>query len=224
VPGRGGSSSGRSRRAGTAPPRRLAFRAVRTDAELRTARRVFREYLAWLLAHREVTAFSDAILARGRADLEREIEELPGAYRPPGGDLLLARIGRTTIGCGAFRRLRPGVAELKRIYVRPSARGFGFGRRVTRALLARATRLGYRRVVLDTLPTMTAAIELYRSLGFRPVRPYWPHPVPGALFLGRPLPRSRRRGSGRRALTERRGPRSERPPGRARRRRPHPSQ
>jgi putative acetyltransferase len=185
---------------------------VQSPADLEAAGRLFREYLGWLLAHREVTAFSDAILERGRIDFEREISNLPGEYADPGGGLLLAVRGRSLVGCGAFRRVREGVAELKRIYVRSGARGFGVGRRLTLELLDRVRRRGYRRVVLDTLPTMTAAIALYRSLGFRPVRAYWPNPVPGALFFGLslrrrpgdPLPPPTGR---RRPLTVGRGPR-----------------
>ena len=46
---------------------------------------------------------------------------------------------------------------------------------------------GYRRISLDTLPSMTAAVRLYTSMGFRPVEPYVFNPIPGAMFLGRDL-------------------------------------
>ncbi len=177
----------------------FVVRTVRSARDLATARGLFREYLAWLVAHREVTAFADEILERGRADFEQEIARLPGEYAPPGGGIVLAVRARRPLGCGAFRRVRPGTVELKRIYVRSAARGVGLGRGITLALLDRARRRGYRRVLLDTLPTMTAAIALYRSLGFRPVRRYWRHPVPGALFFGLTLRTPRRSPGGRRA-------------------------
>ena len=75
------------------------------------------------------------------------------------------------------------VGEIKRLYVRPDARGARLGRRITRALLNRARKLGYDRVVLDTLPNMKAAIAIYRGMGFVPIRPYWAHPYPDALFF-----------------------------------------
>jgi ribosomal protein S18 acetylase RimI-like enzyme len=75
------------------------------------------------------------------------------------------------------------VGEIKRVYVRPEGRGQGIGRRLTRAALDEAKRLGYHRVVLDTLPSMGSAVALYRKMGFRPIPAYWKHPVPGALFF-----------------------------------------
>jgi putative acetyltransferase len=161
----------------------VSIRLARTPDDISVATTLMKEYRNWLAAHREITAFPDRVLRRGLIDLDAEIEALPGAYRPPGGALLLARVGRTPIGCAALRRLRRSVGEIKRIYVRPQYRGHGVGRRLTRAALDRARRCGYRRAVLDTLPTMSAAIEIYRREGFAPIPPYWNHPVSGALFF-----------------------------------------
>lgn len=119
---------------------------------------------------------------------DREVADLPGAYAPPHGALLLVLRDGAPVGCGALRPLGAGTGELKRIYLRPAARGTGLGRRITEALLSRAASLGHRRVVLDTIVgKMDAAIALYRSLGFSEIAPYTENPVPGALFLGRDL-------------------------------------
>jgi ribosomal protein S18 acetylase RimI-like enzyme len=122
-------------------------------------------------------------------DLERELAELPGAYAPPRGRLLLARgDGGSPAGCVALRPLGPDVCEMKRLYVRPAYRSRGLGRAVVAAILNAARNIGYRRMVLDTLATMAAARALYESFGFRPIAPYYDNPIGCAVYLGRELP------------------------------------
>jgi putative acetyltransferase len=114
---------------------------------------------------------------------DREVAELPGAYAPPGGTLLLAMLDEQPVGCVALRALEDGACELKRLYVRPGARGRGVGRLLCGAVIAAAQSCGYARVRLDTLPQMTEAIALYRALGFGPAEPYRYNPLPGAMFM-----------------------------------------
>ncbi len=112
-------------------------------------------------------------------DFDRELDELPGAYAAPHGALLLAR-GE---GCVGLRPIDETTCEMKRLYVRPSARGTGLGRRLAEAIVAEARRLGYSHMRLDTVPEMDTAQSLYARLGFREIAPYRPNPVPGARFL-----------------------------------------
>jgi ribosomal protein S18 acetylase RimI-like enzyme len=118
---------------------------------------------------------------------EAELASLPGDYAPPRGRLLLARAGDQVAGCGALRPIGPDVCEMKRLYLRDAFRGRGAGRLLAQMLLLDARRLGYRSIRLDTLPSMIAAISLYRSLGFREIAPYAANPVSGALFMEKEL-------------------------------------
>jgi putative acetyltransferase len=108
-----------------------------------------------------------------------ELAALPGGYDA----ILLARDGGEIAGCVALRPLEDGVCEMKRLYVRPSARGSGAGRALVEAAIARGRKLGYAAMRLDTLPSMDAARALYRSLGFRPVERYNDNPIEGVLFF-----------------------------------------
>jgi GNAT superfamily N-acetyltransferase len=113
----------------------------------------------------------------------RELTELPGAYAPPRGAFLVARVGDELAACVALRPLDGDACEMKRLFVRPTARGLGLGERLARAVIGEARRLGYRRMRLDTLPTMGTAQSLYERLGFRDIAPYTDNPVAGTRFL-----------------------------------------
>lgn len=119
----------------------------------------------------------------GFQDFEAELRGLPGAYAPPGGVLLLARVAKEAVGCVGLRPLAPETCEMKRLYVRPEARAGGAGRALAEAVIEVGRELGYRRMRLDTVPTMTAARALYRSLGFREIEPYRFNPIPGTSFM-----------------------------------------
>ena len=112
-----------------------------------------------------------------------ELANFESEYSAPAGAFLLARDAGLAVGCVGLRRHADGSGEIKRLYVAPQARGRGTGEALVRGIVAAGRRLRYRRLVLDTLPSMTAAQDLYRRLGFQPVAPYRFNPVEGTVFL-----------------------------------------
>lgn len=119
-------------------------------------------------------------------NFEDELATLPGKYAPPKGVLLLAKSDATgdAIGCVGLRPLDlEGTCEMKRLYVSPAGRGTGVGKSLAEAIIAESKRLGYERMVLDTLGSMTTPLKLYRGLGFHDIQPYYHNPLEDVVFL-----------------------------------------
>lgn len=149
----------------------MEIRPISSAGDLASARQLFSEYAASL-------PFDLSF-----QDFDHELASLPGAYAPPPGALLLATEGSEPAGCIALRALAPDVCEMKRLFVRPSHRGTGLGRKLVHAILREGRARGYARMRLDTVPGMEAAIALYRACGFHEIPPYRANPIQGALFL-----------------------------------------
>ncbi len=146
-----------------------------TSDDLVEAGRLMRDYLAGLPF---VVDFQD---------VDAELADLGRCYAPPRGAVLLARPDGAP-GPGAFGVV--GIAdhgedraELKRMYVAPDARGTGAGRALAEAAIARARAVGYRRMLLDTVASLTPAIALYESLGFVAIDAYRYNPRPDARYF-----------------------------------------
>ena len=113
---------------------------------------------------------------------EADIAALPAPYVHPLGVLVVAFADGAPVGCGGVIAYDPpAIAELKRVYVRPSARGLGLGEAITRDLLGRAAAMGFTRMRLDTAPELLAAQTLYRKLGFTPIPLYRETMLPNTL-------------------------------------------
>jgi ribosomal protein S18 acetylase RimI-like enzyme len=150
----------------------VEIREASDEAAIASARELFLEY---------EKALGVDLCFQGFA---AELDGLPGDYARPGGRLLIAGGGEGQLaGCVALRPLGDDACEMKRLYVRPAFRSAGVGRALVERVIAEARATGYRRMYLDTLPSMGAAQRLYQRLGFRDVAPYRENPVPGARFL-----------------------------------------
>jgi ribosomal protein S18 acetylase RimI-like enzyme len=149
----------------------LPIREIRPESDIETVRSLFVEY-------GESLGFDLCF-----QDFDRELEELPGGYAPPRGRILLAEEDGKTAGCVALRDLGDGYCEMKRLYVRPDFRGRGIGRKLAKEIVSVAMEEGYLHMRLDTLASMTTAIALYKSMGFRETGPYRFNPIEGAVYL-----------------------------------------
>lgn len=90
-------------------------------------------------------------------------------YAPPHGRFVIARLFDKPIGCAALRTLRPGIGEIKRMWISPEARRLGIGRRLLAELECLAKRHRMRKIRLDTNATLKEALRLYRSTGYREI-------------------------------------------------------
>src|SRR3984957_939617 len=152
---------------------------VRHPAEVAASATLFREYADWLG------------IDLGFQGFEAELASLPGKYAPPTGELVLAcSPPGDALGCVAVRPLEgSAVCEMKRLYVRPAARGLGIGAALVAAIITSAEELGYAEMRLDTLPAMAEAFALYQRFGFLQIPAYYHNPVPGTVYLGKRLSR-----------------------------------
>jgi putative acetyltransferase len=150
----------------------ISIEQATTADSIIAARTLFREYQAALGVD------------LGFQDFENELATLPGQYAAPDGRLLLARADGAIAGCVALRPLGDGACEMKRLFVRPEYRAYGVGRMLAERVMAEARAIGYRRMCLDTLPSMERAQQLYEVLGFREIEPYRANPVAGTKYLG----------------------------------------
>jgi putative acetyltransferase len=146
------------------------FLQARSPRQVETIRQLFGEYADAIGVDLEYQGFS------------AELAALPAPYQPPQGALLVASTDAAVAGCVALRRLDEHAGEMKRLYVRPQFRGSGLGRQLIERVIIAAREAGYDELRLDTLPSMIAAQDLYRKLGFRPIAAYNNHHLPGTRF------------------------------------------
>jgi len=160
---------------------------VTTDSEatLTQARDLLLEYGRFVIAQPGAARFCFGAL-------EQEAARLPLSYLELGGGCLMAHTRGQPAGIVAWRKVpeavEPQAWELKRLWVRPAARGLSLGRVLTQAVLDRAIAAECKAVYLDTAPaSMGAAHRMYLDLGFEPCPPYNDNPVEGLAYLRKSL-------------------------------------
>ncbi|HEU5295851.1 MAG TPA: GNAT family N-acetyltransferase [Burkholderiaceae bacterium] len=146
----------------------IALQPVDSPPQRDAARELVTEYLRWVAG---VAARDHGLSFDVDAMVRSDIED-PVKFYPPRGRSYLACQGLEPVGVGALRSLTRDIGEIQRMYVRPRARGLGVGRLLAQRLLLDARQIGFQRLRLESLKTLTAAHALYRSLGFVDIAPY----------------------------------------------------
>lgn len=152
----------------------MDIQQVATSAQRAAVRELFTEYLTWAnhrLAEEYGISFEiDTIIDENMAELH--------IFLPPTGRLLLAEMDNQVAGLICLKQHTGTICEIKRMYVRPSFRRQGVGRRLVLDVLAEARSAGYTQVRLDSARFMHGAHALYRSLGFHDIPPYPESEIP----------------------------------------------
>ena len=154
----------------------VRIREAVSVSDIADMRALFIEYQRWLGQDLTFQNFS------------AELASLPGDYAPPLGRMLLARhVDGTPVAGVAMKPLSAGTCEMKRLFVRRPWRGLGLGRTLAEAVVDAGRSAGYGRMRLDTFSKLSAAKELYRSLGFREIAPYYDNPLDGVIYMKKAL-------------------------------------
>ncbi len=154
----------------------LKIYPVKTEEDIESVKLLLEKYLAWLESEKWISPQESQAF-------EEQLSNLPNAFEPPDGCLLLAMYRGEITGCVALRKLYDNVCEMKRLYVKPSLRGLKIGRKLAKAAITEARRIGYTYMRGHTLQMMETANILYKSLGFVEIDPYEENDVEGGLFI-----------------------------------------
>jgi putative acetyltransferase len=122
---------------------------------------LIREYATWLNIDMSFQNF------------DQEMEQIDIEYSLPKGLLWTLQDGGKLVGCVGFKRLDEATAEVKRLYVQPAYRRQRWGYELMQMVLGTTRQLGYKRLVLDTVPQTIDAQSLYIHMGFKPIPPYY---------------------------------------------------
>ena len=150
----------------------VKFLEAKSEKEYKIATKLFREYALQIGIDLSFQKF------------ENEILEIEKQYSRPNGQLIIAYDkAENPIGCFGVRKFADSICELKRMYLRKDVRGKGNGKKLLVKAVEVGKELNYKKMRLDTLPTMKSAIELYKKMGFHEINPYRVNPIEGAKYF-----------------------------------------
>lgn len=141
-------------------------------------RELFQEYTDMLVAGDPL--FAEYLLLQNYDD---ELAHLEQKYGLPKGRLYLLFCNGDVAGCIGLKQLDGDSCELKRLYIKPAFRGMHLSDLLVKQIISDAKEIGYKRILLDTLPFLTAAIALYKKHGFQEISKYNDSPMGNAVYM-----------------------------------------
>ena len=131
--------------------------------------------------------FAEYVRSLGVASDVKEFDGIEDKYRGEDERLFLAFVDDKPAGCVALRKVTAAKAEMKRLYVRPDYRRTGLGMSLAKLVVEEAKECGYQELLLDSLPSMESAVQLYNTLGFRRTEGVTRRPIKTVVHLTLPL-------------------------------------
>lgn len=114
---------------------------------------------------------------------DSELEHLEDKYGLPDGRLYIVKVKNEAIGCIGLRKINDESCEMKRLYVRPEFRGHKIANKLVEMIIDDAKRIGYKSMLLDTLPFLDGAINLYEKFGFYEIKSYNNSPMDTSIYM-----------------------------------------
>ena len=120
-------------------------------------------------------------------NIEEELQNPATKYTAPEGEILVALEENEVLGMVAYHRHNESRCEMKRLYVRPKARGLHLGETLVKEIVSHARKAGYKEMVLDTITPLKSAIHLYEKHGFIQCDPYYDNPMDDVIYMMKKL-------------------------------------
>lgn len=120
-------------------------------------------------------------------NIDEELKDPSYKYTAPEGEILVAVENGTVIGMVAYHRHSDERCEMKRLFVKPEARGLHLGDTLVKEIIMHAKTAGYKEMVLDTIVPLSAAIGLYKKYGFEECDPYYNNPMDDVIYMKKKL-------------------------------------
>lgn len=150
----------------------IRYKVAETEEDFDLVRELFLEYFS---LYREYL---------GNQDLKKELQDIPGKYAFPNGCLILAiDMNNLAVGCVGIKKFDDTACEMGRLYVKPKYRKRCIGYMLVEMFIKEAVKIGYKRLLLDTVPELKSAIKLYKQFGFKEISPYYNSPIKNPIYM-----------------------------------------